>query len=83
MAGLKHPVTLDGRYFVVRGKLLGTSNPDLNAEDGAAHYLMAARRAVKDAKSFGDQSAGAEAHGSSTVQEKPGEPCGRCRGSKS
>ena len=27
MAGLKHPVTPDGRYFVVRGKLWQLANP--------------------------------------------------------
>jgi hypothetical protein len=30
MAGLRHPVTLDGRYFVVVGKLWRMSNPDLD-----------------------------------------------------
>ena len=29
MAGLKHPVTPDGRYFVVRGKLWRMANPNL------------------------------------------------------
>jgi hypothetical protein len=40
------------------------SNPNLNPERKTAlvHDLMAARRAVKDAKSSGDQSAEAEAH---------------------
>jgi hypothetical protein len=64
MAGLKHPVTPDGRYFVVRGKLWRMSNPNLNPERKTAlvRDLMAARRAVKDAKSSGDRSAEAEAH---------------------
>jgi hypothetical protein len=30
MAGLKHPVTPDGRYFVVRGKLWRMSNPNID-----------------------------------------------------
>ena len=32
MAGLKHPVSPDGRYFVVRGKLWRLANPDLSPE---------------------------------------------------
>ena len=64
MAGLKHPVTPDGRYFVVGGKLWRMSNPDLDPRRKSAlvHELMDARRAVKDAKSVGDQGAEAEAH---------------------
>jgi hypothetical protein len=30
MAGLKHPVTPDGRYFVVRGRLWRPANPGLS-----------------------------------------------------
>jgi hypothetical protein len=33
MTGLKHPVTRDGRYFVVRGKLWRMSDPDLDARE--------------------------------------------------
>ena len=43
-----HPVTPDGRYFVVRGRLWRTSNPALPPEE-RSHWvreLMAARRAV-------------------------------------
>jgi hypothetical protein len=64
MAGLKHPVTPDGRYFVVANKLWRMSNPEIDAKRKAelVHDLMAARRAVKDAKSVGDLEAEAEAH---------------------
>jgi hypothetical protein len=45
MAGLKHPLTPDGRYFVVRGKLWRMANPNLSAEIRSAlvSELMAAR----------------------------------------
>jgi hypothetical protein len=64
MAGLKHPVTPDGRYFVVRGKLWRMSDPELDPERRAVlvHELMDARRAVKNAKSVGDTGAEARAH---------------------
>src|ERR1700712_1559506 len=64
MAGLKHPVTPDGRYFVVKGKLWRMSNPALPPRRRFAlvHELMDARRAVKNAKSDGDQNAEALAH---------------------
>jgi Enoyl-(Acyl carrier protein) reductase len=64
MAGLKHPVTPDGRYFVVRGRLWRLSNPHLSAAARAmcVQDLMAARRAVKLAKAAGDQTAEAAAH---------------------
>lgn len=46
---LKYPVTPDGRYFVVRGRLWRMSNPALpEAErDSLIRDLMAARRAVR------------------------------------
>ena len=64
MAGLQHPVTPDGRYFVVKGKLWRMSNPALapRLRSALVHELMLARRAVKDAKSDGNQSAEALAH---------------------
>jgi hypothetical protein len=64
MAGLKHPVTPDGRYFVVGGKLWRMSNPELDPRRKSAlvHELMDARRAIKETKSAGDQGAEAEAH---------------------
>jgi hypothetical protein len=72
MAGLKHPVTPDGRYFVVRGKLWRMSNPNIDPKWRAVlvHELMDARRCVKDAKSAGDQKAEAEAH-PSTKRSRP------------
>ena len=47
-----HPVTLDGRYFVVRGRLWRMSDPSLDpaARETLVHDLMSARRAVRDAK---------------------------------
>jgi hypothetical protein len=64
MAGLKHPVTPDGRYFVVQGRLWRLSNPHLSTAVRAACVitLMAARRAVKSAKAAGDLTAEAAAH---------------------
>jgi hypothetical protein len=64
MAGLKHPLTPDGRYFIVRGKLWRMCNPDIDPERRVAlvHELMEARRAVRSAKSTGDQDAEAQAH---------------------
>lgn len=45
---MKYPVTPDGRYFVVRGRLWRTSNPALPAERRSTltRELMHARRAV-------------------------------------
>jgi hypothetical protein len=53
MAGLKHPVTPDGRHFVVRGKLWRLANPGLSAAVRSAlvRELMAARSAVRSASS--------------------------------
>jgi hypothetical protein len=62
-ADMKHPVTPDGRYFVVRGRLWRMSDPSLG-EDGRSKLtreLMSARRAVRDAKSSGDQDAMSQA----------------------
>lgn len=46
------PVTPDGRYLVVRGRLWRRANPSLDAAARAdlVRELMAARRAVRDAK---------------------------------
>lgn len=52
-----YPTTLDGRYFVVNGKLWRCSNPAL-AADVRQHWvneLMAARREVKTAKASGNE----------------------------
>ncbi len=53
----QHPVTPDGRYFVVRGRLWRTSDPSLPPErrEALVRDLMAARRAVRDAG--GDEAA--------------------------
>ncbi|WP_062112180.1 hypothetical protein [Aureimonas sp. AU40] len=56
---MRYPVTPDGRYFVVRGRLWRMSNPSLSEaerEDGVKR-LMAARRAVGAAKRTGDDAA--------------------------
>jgi hypothetical protein len=59
---VKHPITPDGRYFVVRGRLWRMASPDLDdaRRSELVHSLMAARRAVRDAKS--DPKAEATAH---------------------
>lgn len=61
MPGLKHPVTPDGRYFVVRGKLWRMSDPALDPQTKSrlVNELMDARRTVKAAK---DSEAKVEAH---------------------
>lgn len=48
---MPYPRTPDGRYFVVRGRLWRTSNPDLPASerDRLVGDLMKARRAVRAA----------------------------------
>jgi hypothetical protein len=58
MAGLKHPVTPDGRYFVVRGKLWRMANPNLSPPTRS----VKARSAVRSAKLAGDPVAEAAAH---------------------
>ncbi|HYC05759.1 MAG TPA: hypothetical protein VED40_20875 [Azospirillaceae bacterium] len=54
-----YPVTPDGRYMVVRGRLWRLSNPHLPEAERAAlvHDLMQARRAVRDALRAGDKDA--------------------------
>ena len=61
---MKYPVTPDGRYFVVRGRLWRMANPNLEEDDRArlVSRLMAARRAVRDAKAHDDATAEASAH---------------------
>ena len=60
-----HPITPDGRYFVVRGRLWRMSNPDLADGDRAAlvKELMAARRGVAAARRSDDAEAEADARG--------------------
>lgn len=52
----EYPVTPDGRYFVVRGRLWRRADPGLGAAERArlVKALMAARRAVKVAKQSGE-----------------------------
>jgi hypothetical protein len=61
---VKHPVTPDGRYFVVRGRLWRMANPDLDETERSklTKRLMTARRAVRDAKAKKDPGAEAAAH---------------------
>lgn len=51
-----YPQTPDGRYFIVKGQLWRCSNPALSEEDRQRYVneLMAARRAVRQAKSSQD-----------------------------
>lgn len=53
------PVTPDGRYIVVRGRLWRRANPSLDDAQRDAHTreLMDARRAVRRALSDGDSTA--------------------------
>lgn len=57
--GRSYPVTPDGRYFVVRGRLWRMANPGLAPDDRARlqRELMAARRAVGVALRGGDAAA--------------------------
>ena len=61
---MKHPVTPDGRYFVVRGRLWRTANPGLGEAERAdlVGRLMEARRAVGGARKAADPDAEATAH---------------------
>jgi hypothetical protein len=61
---VKHPRTPDGRYFVVRGRLWRMADPGLGEteREDLVHRLMAARRAVRDARQDSDREAEAEAH---------------------
>ena len=53
---MRHPVTPDGRYFVVRGRLWRCANPALSDAARQQHVeaLMRARRAVAAARRAGD-----------------------------
>jgi hypothetical protein len=61
---MKHPVTLDGRYFVVRGRLWLMANPAIGEAEQSdlVHRMMAARRFARDAERSGDLDAEAGAH---------------------
>jgi hypothetical protein len=60
----RYPVTPDGRYFVVRGKLWRRTNPTLpeDTRKRLVHELMAARRAVAVAKRGADLDEEKSAH---------------------
>jgi hypothetical protein len=51
------PVTPDGRYIIVRGRLWRTANPNLSPvqRESLVAELMSARRAVKSALATGDE----------------------------
>ena len=53
---MKYPVTPDGRYFIVRGRLCRCADPTLNESERQrlVKQLMAARSAVEAALSSGD-----------------------------
>ena len=53
---MQNPITPDGRYIVVRGRLWRAANPNLPAEarEAAVHALMAARREVRAGTAAGD-----------------------------
>ncbi|WP_426411630.1 hypothetical protein [Bradyrhizobium ganzhouense] len=73
---MKHPVTPDGHYFVIRGRLWRMANPNLDevTRDHLVGRLMAARRAVRDAGKAADREAQATAHRAvDEVKQAPGE----------
>jgi hypothetical protein len=56
---MKHPLTPDKRYLVVRGRLWRAANPALSPElrKASVDRLMTARRTVRDALQSGDAEA--------------------------
>ena len=66
---MDHPVTPDGRYIVVRGRLWRMANPALDEAERTdlVGRVMSARRAVRDAKGSADLEA--EAVARTTVDE--------------
>jgi hypothetical protein len=67
-----HPVTLDSRYFVVRGRLWRMANPALSPEDreNLVRELMHARRAVRDARKDRNPPAEEAAHAEVDVAKR-------------
>lgn len=67
-----HPVTPDGRYFVVRGRLWRMANPALDAveRDRLVHELMNARRAVRTARDDHDEGGEKAAHSAVDVAKR-------------
>lgn len=68
-APIEYPVTPDGRYFVVRGRLWRKSDPDLPAarREELVRELMRARRTISKARKVGD--AAVEARARAVVHE--------------
>jgi hypothetical protein len=66
---VKHPVTPDGRYFVVHGRLWRMANPEIDEAQRArlVRRLGATRRSACDAKQTADLRAEVAAH--KTVDE--------------
>ena len=62
--GRTYPVTPDGRYFVVRGRLWRTTDPGLSQDERArlTKELMQARREVGTARRQGDADRESTAH---------------------
>ncbi len=56
---MRYPVTPDGRYFVVRGRLWRCTDPtiDVSRRDALTRELMSARRAKQDAIRHNDAAA--------------------------
>lgn len=56
---MRYPVTPDGRYFVVRGRLWRCADPSLSADDRGrlVAALMSGRRAIAAARRTGDANA--------------------------
>jgi recombinational DNA repair protein RecR len=79
---MKHPVTPDGRYFVVRGRLWRMANPHLSERQRSelVKRLMTARRAVRDAKASADSEAEAAAIALWTIQNASSASAARCGG---
>jgi hypothetical protein len=69
---MRYPVTPDGRYFVVRGRLWRCSDPSLPAAERRRLVadLMAARRAVAAARRSGDAGAIATARAAVDVAKR-------------
>lgn len=82
MAGLRHPVTPDERYFVVGGRLWRLTNPDLpeTLRSTLVSELMKARTAVRSAKITGDPAAETAANDAVDVAKKKLGERGRCGG---
>ena len=57
---MRYPVTPDGRYFVVRGRLWRCTNPDL-PEPQRAHWVSALMRARRQVGRAPDEAARREA----------------------